>query len=89
MENLLASPVITKHGSSISVLSPAGQCWSQGLADTAICQGIRGLRGTPLWPAWGLKPDNGPLFLNQQELIQDCRLQETGSVSARSWQSLG
>lgn len=35
VENLLASPAMTKHRSSISVLSPADQYWSQGL-DTPL-----------------------------------------------------
>lgn len=29
-----------------------------------------------MWPAWGRKPDNGPLFLDQQELMG---LQTTGN----------
>lgn len=29
-----------------------------------------------MWPAWGGKPDNGPLFLDQQELMG---LQTTGN----------
>lgn len=45
MENLLPSPIMTKHRSRSSVLSPAGQYQSQGLEDTAVHQGIGGSEG--------------------------------------------